>query len=140
MSWRVELVSPRERRTALVVLVALAALGAAAILYARPAPRSPAYHQPLTVAARFFISPRQGWMVPDGVHNHLYVTHDGGRTWIPDGGLPDGVVVSLVFDSSQAGLVAVREDGSYGRLHELVTVDGGAHWLSAEVARTPPPG
>lgn len=79
-------------------------------------------------------------MVPDGLHNHLYVTNDGGRLWVPDGGLPDGVVVSLAFDSPLTGVAQVREDGSYGRFHQLVTVDGGGHWLSVGGGRTPPPG
>jgi photosystem II stability/assembly factor-like uncharacterized protein len=126
-SFRLELFSPRELRAALAVVAALATLAAAALAYARPAPPRPAPAAPRAVV-RFMLSPSQGWEVLDQQHNHVYRTLDGGRTWSPDGGLPDGVVLRLAFTDPENGEADVREDSATGLLHRLVSVDGGAHW------------
>ena len=129
-SFRLELFSPRELQAALAVVAAVTALAAAALFYARPAPATPA-PAPAKPVLRFMLSRSLGWEVLDQQHNHVYRTLDGGRTWAPDGGLPDGVVLTLKFTDPENGEAEVREDSAVGLLHRLVTSDGGAHWDEA---------
>jgi photosystem II stability/assembly factor-like uncharacterized protein len=145
VDFRVELITPRRRRSVALGAAALLvlAISAAAWLWPQlPKPYRVPPPGPVQVLAAQFDSSQSGWVaLRSGVGplspTGIYRTPDGGRTWLP---LPVPVRTpsagSLRFFDAREGILELVRDEADGRTALFGTVDGGGTWQARALPRS----
>lgn len=137
--FRLELVTPRQRRALALGGAALLLLAASTLAWLwpqLPRPYTAPPPGPVIVLAAQFDSPRSGWValrsgIGPQAPSGIYRTDDGGRSWQP---LPVPVrtptAASLRFFDPRSGVLEMTRDESDGRTSLFATADGGGSWQS----------
>jgi photosystem II stability/assembly factor-like uncharacterized protein len=145
VEFRLELVTPRQRRAIVLGMVAVAILAASSLVWIWPLLPRPYVVPPpgpVIVLAAQFDTAESGWvalrsgsgpLAPTGI----YRTDDAGRTWHP---LPVPVrtpaAASIHFFDGRAGVLQLVRDESDGRTALYGTADGGGSWEARSLPRS----